>query len=276
MPTDAGSKKRYFWFAAGGVVVAALVAYLAMFWPPVPHSAVKGAIGQRNVYRQAQFADKDVGVAGQPKVTVDDLKKLVASREFRELAANANFQHLIGSSQFAAAAQLRGAAGVLANQNLQFFVKNQAYIILLQNASFQHLLLDSRFQSMMAPGAAANSSQLQFLIQQYSLQSSQQVVMQLLESSQFHSIYFASQQQLAQLISNSQFMQLLQSPGLQFLYYNTAALQFLQMPGAFALIENSQVQALCHQGQLQNLVNNAALQHQIFGAQGGLSAVGAQ
>jgi hypothetical protein len=264
MADPTGSKKRLFWFAGMGVVAALLVGYLALYWPPTPHGNVQGAIGQRNVHREAQLTDKDVGVAGQPKVTVDDLKKVLASPQFKELAGNANFQNAIASQSFAAIANMPGVASVLSNQNLSYLVNNQSYMGLFHNPNFQQMMADKQFQVAMTAGVMANSHQLDLLISQYNLSGSQQIIIKLCQSTQFQVLLTASQYQFGFLLSNANFSNVLQNANFQILFQNQSALQLFSMPASFTLLSTSQLQSMASQGQLQNLVNNSALQNQII------------
>jgi hypothetical protein len=264
MVAPAGSKKRLYWFAGIGAMAALVVAYLALYWPPAPRGDVQGAIGQRNVRREVQLTDKDVGVAGQPKVTMDDLKKVLASPQFKELAGNASFQKLIGSQSFAAVASLPGAASVLTNQNLSFLLNNQSYMGLFQNPGFQHMVADKQFQVAMNAGVTANAPQFQALISQYNLSGSQQSILALCQSAQFQALLSASQFRLGFLLLNSSFLNVLQNANFQILFQNQSALQLFSMPASYTLMGSHQMQMLASQGQLQNLVNNAALQNQII------------
>ena len=91
--------KKYAWLAAAGVVVATLVVCFSLSWPPVLRDKIQGAIGQRDVYRQKQLTDQVVGVAGQAKVTVDDVQKFLESPEFKTLAKDPQFQKMLAEGR---------------------------------------------------------------------------------------------------------------------------------------------------------------------------------
>lgn len=78
-------------------MLATLIVYCSIFWPPVPRTWVQGAIGKRDLRRHVQMSDKDLGVAGQARVTQDDLRKFLQSSEFLALANNEKFQQAIAS-----------------------------------------------------------------------------------------------------------------------------------------------------------------------------------
>src|SRR5664280_790328 len=96
----ANEKKKYVWLGVAGTALATLLVYVSIFWPPVPRSRVQGAIGKRDVYRQATLTDKDIGVAGTATVTVDDIRKVLQSPEFKSLAGDAQFNELVANPQF--------------------------------------------------------------------------------------------------------------------------------------------------------------------------------
>ena len=96
----AHEQKKYVWLGVAGAALATLLVYFSIFWPPVPRGWVQGAIGKRDVYRQDKLTDKDIGVAGTVKVTVDDIRKLQQSPEFKALAGNAQFNQLVADARF--------------------------------------------------------------------------------------------------------------------------------------------------------------------------------
>ena len=96
----AHEQKKYVWLGVAGAALATLLVYFSIFWPPVPRGWVQGAIGKRDVYRQDKLTDKDIGVAGTVKVTVDDIRKFQQSPEFKALAGNAQFNQLVADPRF--------------------------------------------------------------------------------------------------------------------------------------------------------------------------------
>ncbi len=92
--------RRLLWMVAGSGLIAAAVVTASFFWPPASRDMVQGMIGKRDVYRQAQLSDKDIGVAGTRPVTIDDVRRLVQSPEFKALASDARFKLALEQGQF--------------------------------------------------------------------------------------------------------------------------------------------------------------------------------
>ncbi len=105
-------QKKYVWFTLAGAALASLAVFITLSWPPVPRNKVQGAIGERQVYRQEQLTDKDVGVAGQVKITMDDIRILLQSPDFKTLVKDPQIQKMLAE----------GKAGAL--NNLVTYVQN--------------------------------------------------------------------------------------------------------------------------------------------------------
>lgn len=93
------TKTKYVWLTVAGAAVATLVVCFSLSWPPMLRNKVQGTIGQRDVYRQTQLTDQDVGVVGEAKVTVDDVKMLLGSPEFKTLAKDPQFQKMLAEGR---------------------------------------------------------------------------------------------------------------------------------------------------------------------------------
>ena len=171
----AKEKQKYVWLGVAGAALATLLVYVSVFWPPVPRSWVQGAIGKRDVYRQDKLTDKDIGVAGTVKVTVDDMRNFQQSREFKSLAGNAQFNQLVANPQFQKIVQDAAArtsqlsllcmphceASNLVTQNL---AQNPEVQRLLNSAQFQGLLNNAQFSALTAmPGFQASILNSQFV-----------------------------------------------------------------------------------------------------------------
>jgi CO dehydrogenase/acetyl-CoA synthase epsilon subunit len=170
----ANKKKKYVWLAVAGAALATLLAYFSIFWPPVPRSWVQGAIGKRDVYRQETLTDKDVGVAGTVKVTVDDIRAFQQSPEFKSLAGNAQFNQLVANPQFQKIVQDAASMKIqLSNActpvcpnalPLQNLGQNAQVQQLLNNAQFQGLRNNAQFSALTAmPGFQASVLNSQFV-----------------------------------------------------------------------------------------------------------------
>ena len=153
----ANKKKKYVWLGVAGAALATLLVYFSIFWPPVPRSWVQGAIGKRDVYRQEKLTDKDIGVAGVDKVTVDDVRKFQQSPEFQSLAGNAQFNQLVANTQFQKLVQV----AAFERQNL---AQNAQFQQLTNNAQFQQFQNNAQFSTLMAmPGFQASLLNSQFV-----------------------------------------------------------------------------------------------------------------
>ena len=151
------AKKKYVWLGVAGAALATLLVYFSIFWPPVPRSWVQGAIGKRDVYRQERMTDKDIGVAGTVRVTVDDIRKFQQSPEFKSLAGNAQFNQLVANAQFQKSVQDAG----IAKPNL---VQSAQVQQVLNIAQFQQFKNNAQFSALMAmPGFNASMLNSQFV-----------------------------------------------------------------------------------------------------------------
>ena len=180
----ANKKKKYVWLGVAGAALATLLVYFSIFWPPVPRGWVQGAIGKRDVYRQDKLTDKDIGVAGTVKVTVDDIRNFLQSPEFKSLAGNAQFNQLVADPRFqkivqdAASKNIQLAvrcapacANALPVQNL---AQNPEVQRLLNSAQFEHLKNDpqlSKIFTMASFGVMMTNSRFQNLAAQSQLSS---------------------------------------------------------------------------------------------------------
>jgi len=153
----AKEKQKYVWLGVAGAALATLLVYVSIFWPPVPRSWVQGAIGKRDVYRQDKLTDRDIGVAGTAKVTVDDIRKFLQSPEFKSLAGNAQFNQLVANAQFQKSVLNAG----FERQNLAQIAQFQQ---LTNNAQFQQFQNNAQFSTLMAmPGFQASLLNSQFV-----------------------------------------------------------------------------------------------------------------
>ena len=177
------NKKKYAWLAVGGAALATFLVGWSIFWPPVPRNGVQGAIGKRDVYRESTMTDKDIGVAGTVKVTVDDIRKVLQSQEFQSLANNAQFNQLIANAQFQQIYQQSSLLTLAGNQsqvaqnqaqlaqNQSQLAQNQAQVLMIQ-PKLQQLLSSAQFSQlrsnwalsfvMAMPGFAALMNSQQF------------------------------------------------------------------------------------------------------------------
>ncbi len=152
----ASGNRKYLWLVGAGVAAATLIVYWAVFWPPVPRGWIQGAIGQRDVYRESQMGDKDVGVAGKAKVTVDDVRRFLQSPEFQGLAQNAQFNQLLASPQFqrviahAESGVIEAQAQGVNQGTWARFYSNPQFQQIVVSAQYRQIASDARFRALFA------------------------------------------------------------------------------------------------------------------------------
>jgi len=251
---DKRSKSKYLGLAGLGVIAAATVAYFSTLWPPATYRNVQGAVGKREVYRDPQLSDKDVGVAGKGSVTVDDIKRLVESQAFRSLANNQQFAAFVANGQAGAIANIHGTF-MLGNQNLHQVMKNAHFIDLTGNATFTNMLKDAQFAQALAGG----SDKLQPVLQQYGFENNPQVAA-VVQNTSFQNMIA----QMQQMGGVAQFAFLFTNSDIQNLVGNVAFAQVAAMPGFAQVCALPAVQQLASQGQLANFANNASVQASII------------
>src|SRR5215467_11892837 len=125
-------KLRFPLLIGGGVLAAAGLVYFS-------HSRVTsqqsvGAIGQREVYRDAQANSAGIGKPGAAPVAV---AAILADKQFKSLAKNQAFQNLLASQAFQGLAQDKAFVNVLANSYFQSLASNPAFAQLVDSVSFQ-------------------------------------------------------------------------------------------------------------------------------------------
>jgi hypothetical protein len=104
----ASNNKKFLIIAgAAAIAIAAGVTFtLSNQSTPVPTTAVQGAIGERNVYRDSKETGAAVDAASNKEFeklyTIGQFKALSTKPEFKELAADARFAALLNSADFQA------------------------------------------------------------------------------------------------------------------------------------------------------------------------------
>ena len=139
------SKRRLIALVVAAFGLAVAIVCVSLYWPPVAKQDVQGAIGQRDVYRQTQLSDKDVGVAGTHPVTVDDVKKFVQSAEFKALAASPEFQvvcsnpanfNVLTNQNFAHLAHDKAILNLFATGNVHQLLNNEANLLTAEQKAY--------------------------------------------------------------------------------------------------------------------------------------------
>ena len=97
------SRRKYTVLIGAGVVVAIGIFGLASYGPAGLKSAVLGAIGKRDVYRDsngASGADASSNAEFAKLYAIGQFKALASDPKFKALASDADFTQLLGNNQF--------------------------------------------------------------------------------------------------------------------------------------------------------------------------------
>jgi prolyl oligopeptidase PreP (S9A serine peptidase family) len=227
-------KLRFPLLIGGGVVAAAGLVYFS-------HSRITsqqsvGAIGQRDVYRDAQANSADVGTPGSAPVAVT---AILQDKQFRSLAKNQAFQNLLGSQAFQVLTQDKAFVNLIATNAFQVMAANPVFVQLVTSVSFQQALNAAKEQ-------VATSSQAQALSASMSQDSNYQALQNI---AAFNGVLSSSN--FAVLAGNPAFVNLVASAPFQSMVNNQAFV---------ALVNESQFQNVLLQGSAANLA--AAVQVQ--------------
>jgi hypothetical protein len=210
-------KYRYPIFIGAGVIAAGAIFYFAEH---VSSEQTRGAIGQREVYRDGQVSAADV--KANPGSAPVAMKALLESKEFKALEKNPAFQELLASSSF------------------QTLAQNTHFINLLQNEGFLQLARNESFKQYLSSGAM---NQLM-----HQSQNSQPRDADLTAS--------LIRQNAQQLASNQAFLGLMRLNSFLALAQNQSNVQALvnmmQMPSFASLSQNMQFTSLLSQASFQN------------------------
>jgi hypothetical protein len=210
-------KYRYPIFIGAGVIAAGAIFYFAEH---VSSEQTRGAIGQREVYRDGKVNAADV--KANPGSAPVAMKALLESKEFKALEKNPAFQELLASSSF------------------QTLAQNTHFINLLQNEGFLQLARNESFKQYLSSGA------MNQLMQQS--QNSQPRDADLTAS--------LIRQNAQQLASNQAFMGLMRLNSFLALAQNQSNVQALvnmmQMQSFASLSQNTQFTSLLSQASFQN------------------------
>jgi hypothetical protein len=130
---------KYMVLIGAGVVVAVGIFGLASYGPAGLKSAVQGAIGQRDVYRDSNgssTADGNTNAEFAKLYAIGQFKALAGDSRFKALAADSNFTNLLSNSQFVSlvgnAQFVNSVANLTRNSNVASNVNSQATNVRVQ------------------------------------------------------------------------------------------------------------------------------------------------
>jgi hypothetical protein len=212
---------------AAGILAAAGLLYFSQ--TRIGSELIQGAIGKRDVYRDAQVNSADVDKPGTAPVAVT---AILQSSQFGALAKNPDFKNLLSSQQFQVLSRDQAFVNLLANSSFQVMASNAAFLQLVQSASFQQAL--SALKEQVNAG-----SQAQALNMSLRQDSNYQAVR---DNVAFNVVL--SNVNFAVLASNQAFVNLLASASFQSMVNNQAFV---------ALVNQSQFQNALLQGSAANL-----------------------
>src|SRR5690242_4702328 len=131
-------KFRFPALIGAGVIAAGVLVYVSN--TRINSRQTEGAIGQRDVYRDAEVKTADVGTPGEAPVAT---KAILESKEFQSLAKNDAFHNLMADESFARLA------------------RNAQFLSMLRNADFLRKLDSESFRQALRSGSKADLAPLE-------------------------------------------------------------------------------------------------------------------
>jgi len=226
-------RTRFAIFIGLGVIAAAGIFYTVRSGVNAQHT--KGAIGQRDVYRDGEVkaADVNANPGSAPVAT----QALMATKEFKALEKNAAFQEL------------------MANPSFQALSRNSQFLSMLGNDAFLNMARNSLFVHYLQNPAMAELSQwmsLQNAASLHSLEMTQRLNASLSEASAQELI---KNQMFQNLFRNDAFLALMRDSNFQ------ALSNLVRMDAFSSLSQSSQFQQLLSQSAFQNAMMQGAAQN---------------
>jgi hypothetical protein len=136
-------KWRFPILIGSGLIAAGVLVYFSHAF--VSTDKTQGAIGKRDVYRDAQVASADVAAPGSAPVAV---KAILESSEFKELAKDPAFQQVMNSSDFAQMTQSNAFLGLISNADFIELSKDPEFALFLKSDLFHNTLKGVRDNSI--------------------------------------------------------------------------------------------------------------------------------
>jgi len=124
-------KWRFFILIGAGLIAAGAVIYYSN--GRVSNDKTQGAIGNRDVYRDATVASADVATPGSAPVATEAILK---SSEFKALAKDPAFLALLNDNDFSKLTHVQGFLALLANADFQRQIQDIQFRQLVQSSVF--------------------------------------------------------------------------------------------------------------------------------------------
>jgi hypothetical protein len=256
---------------AGGVVVVFVVLYLSTWYPEPQKEDVQGAIGQREVYREAQMTASDVTAdAGAGGASLEGFVNFLKSPEFKAMSRKPAFKQMAGNHEAFSQLLDNKVFASLVNQSSTHGSQELLSIIAgtLTNRSeaLNNLFNNQQFANTL--GLCSNFGELKASPEMQSLVNSNQELANLFSNQQFlnamdNSAFFSFMKQNAKNMADLSNM--IQNAAFGFIYSNVRDSSELFSNPAFGNLINqnmfgalSQVQALHGNQAFANLVNDNA------------------
>ncbi len=218
-------KWRFPLLIGGGLIAAAVLVYFSGV--RIHSDKAQGAIGKRDVYRDGQVDNADVGQAGAAPVAI---QAVLESSEFKALATNPAFQEMLKSDSF------------------KQLATNELFLRLLHDSSFQEMARYQAFSEM-----AKSDLLRRAMASGQDLHTQDLRVNELRQSAQFSEM--AKSNAFQSLLHNDAFVQMMKSPAFASLL-SSASFQNMMRDGLFMkLASQSSFQNALLQGDAANLVN---------------------
>ena len=152
-----GSPRTKIWLVVGGIIVLAVVGYVAKLYPPAKDD-LAGSVVPADRYRADTSAANPSGVAlGDESVAQfmqsDLYQKIVSDRALASTLANDAFQTAMKNEAFQTAMKSDAFLNAMKSDAFQAAMKNDAFQTAMKSDAFQTAMKNEAFQSAMKSDA---------------------------------------------------------------------------------------------------------------------------
>jgi hypothetical protein len=142
-------KWRFPILIGSGLIAAGVLVYFAS--THVGSDKTQGAIGKRDVYREAQDNSADVATPGAAPVAT---QAILQSSEYKELARNQAFQELLKDESFARLTRDKMFVQLLTDRSFHELAENKMFAEMVSSAAFQQALRTNSLNANLSQGMA--------------------------------------------------------------------------------------------------------------------------
>jgi hypothetical protein len=140
-------KWRFPILIGSGLIAAGVLVYFAN--THVGSDKTQGAIGKRDVYREAQDNSADVARPGSAPVATE---AILQSSEYKELAKNRAFQQLLKDESFDKLTKNKAFLELLTDQNFRVMVKERMFAEMVSSPAFREALNENKLNADLSQG----------------------------------------------------------------------------------------------------------------------------